>query len=534
LDRNSASPAASDFLGGILFNGRNSIGSSFTYSAIDSQIANATSGAEDSKIRLITTVAGTGKETIIFGTNTSVITSGVPGRGTSTLALKPFSLGQGERTSLSFWSTFEATPGANDARRTADIIAGFNGGNWGNEYLAFGVGNNSSSNDFADPTAEKMRITSTGRVGIGTIIPEFDLDVVTPAGTNSTIRARTLDVAGGSVIGRIIASHTSGAALEMRAGNGFTSIVADGTVPMIFNVGGSNRMRITTDGKVGIETSSPSANLHVVGTGLFSGLTKFQNDIELTEGNDQYLYYANTFHLTKTGTGDVFFVTNDASREIELARTFGQPLIRLSTQQAAGDANIPRLVFQRRGPSNNTTPDTVGVGEIRFDGITTTSGYVAFGLITVSTGLNNAAGAAAAMDFATSDGAGGVPITLRLAGDGKIVFPRNSLFLYQAAPTVKSAGATLTAEEFATGILNYTGSAATVNIPSGANIETLTSWINNNVSFDWYVINTGSGSCTIGANGSNTVGSLVVSSATSAHFRARRTATNTFTLYRMV
>lgn len=103
----------------------------------------------------------------------------------------------------------------------------------------------------------------------------------------------------------------------------------------------------------------------------------------------------------------------------------------------------------------------------------------------------------------------------------------------QVAPTSKGAAATLTGAELITGLLQYTGAADTVTLPTGTNIEGALTWTANNVSLDWYVINTGSGTCTIGANGNTTVGTLTVTNGTSGHFRIRRTAANTFTVYRM-
>jgi hypothetical protein len=70
---------------------------------------------------------------------------------------------QGQRAGYSFRSTFEGT-GDSTPRRSADIWSGFNGGAWGAEYLAFGVGNNGSSNDTQNQTSEKMRITSAGNL----------------------------------------------------------------------------------------------------------------------------------------------------------------------------------------------------------------------------------------------------------------------------------------------------------------------------------------------------------------------------------
>jgi hypothetical protein len=83
---------------------------------------------------------------------------------------------QGQRAGYSFRSTFEGT-GDSTPRRSADIWSGFNGGAWGAEYLAFGVGNNGSSNDTQNQTSEKMRITGAGNLqfnsGYGSVATAF-------------------------------------------------------------------------------------------------------------------------------------------------------------------------------------------------------------------------------------------------------------------------------------------------------------------------------------------------------------------------
>ena len=85
----------------------------------------------------------------------------------SNLSVQTPSDAQGRRADISLYSTFQGTAD-NGARRTADIIAGFNGGAWGSEYLSFNVGNNGSANDSRVVTSEKMRIDSSGNVMVGT------------------------------------------------------------------------------------------------------------------------------------------------------------------------------------------------------------------------------------------------------------------------------------------------------------------------------------------------------------------------------
>lgn len=129
---------------------------------------------------------------------------------------------------------------------------------------------------------------------------------------------------------------------------------------------------------------------------------------------------------------------------------------------------------------------------------------------------------------------GGMPERIRVNSSGFTQFVSNLVLPNQPAQTTKAAAATLTGAELITGILQYTGGAATVNFPTGTNIEGALLWAANNVALDFFVINTGAGTCTMGANGNTTVGTLTVAAATSAHFRVRRTAANTFTIYRLV
>jgi len=54
------------------------------------------------------------------------------------------------------------------------------------------------------------------------------------------------------------------------------------------------------------------------------------------------------------------------------------------------------------------------------------------------------------------------------------------------------------------------------------------------MTFEWSVINTGSGTCTIGAGTGHTiVGSTTVAAGASGRFASRRTAANTFVTYRL-
>jgi hypothetical protein len=105
----------------------------------------------------------------------------------------------------------------------------------------------------------------------------------------------------------------------------------------------------------------------------------------------------------------------------------------------------------------------------------------------------------------------------------------------QPAQTSKAAAATLTIAELLTGIIQYTGALATLTMPTGTAIEGgVPATFPTNMSFDFSVINTGSGVVTLGtATGLTLTGSMAVAAGASGMFRVRKTATNTFTIYRI-
>ena len=110
-------------------------------------------------------------------------------------------------------------------------------------------------------TTEKMRITSDGRVGIGTTTPVEQLTVfgqVASTSSNSTsstagANRAIMDLSGGGA--RM--GHFRGATA---AGSGFLRLFTDSV----------ERMRIDSAGNVGIGTSSPYTNLEIEGSGADS------------------------------------------------------------------------------------------------------------------------------------------------------------------------------------------------------------------------------------------------------------------------
>jgi hypothetical protein len=123
-------------------------------------------------------------------------------------------------------------------------------------YMSFGVGLSNTA-----PT-ERMRITSTGYVGIGTNTPTVPLHVVGPSGT-AGIR---LNATNQPIIKLTNDTYTSGIDLMMAGLNGYLINRENGH--FFFYTNNTSRMVITDTGNIGIGTNSPNGLLTVSGGNL--------------------------------------------------------------------------------------------------------------------------------------------------------------------------------------------------------------------------------------------------------------------------
>ena len=111
---------------------------------------------------------------------------------------------------------------------------------------------------FSTNNTERMRIDSSGNVGIG----------VTPDGSDWNASSTLLHLYQNSTNGALLKLESSNTSVIVAAGNNQFQIGTIEAKPFQFYTSGSERMRIASDGSVGIGTSSPSTKLDVNGDGL--------------------------------------------------------------------------------------------------------------------------------------------------------------------------------------------------------------------------------------------------------------------------
>jgi len=265
---------------------------------------------------------------------------------------------------------FDSTDDAVSSVDGSAVIAGFAGANHAaaqkTGYLTFSTKGDAVVESAA--ATERMRITSGGNVGIGTTSPASKLDI---AGTSPVLRISdtTTSISSGGTYGDIefYSSDTTqqGTIARIRAKGVDGNLGGDSDLAFWTFTGGgslSEKMRIRSNGNVGIGTTSPASKLDVNGTGtetIFTVGRDARTNGYLDLGFSGQLANFNSLTGYTFSRQGVEKMVIDNSGNVGIGTTSPSALLNIK----AGTASVAPLKLT--SGTNLTTPEN---GAIEYDG----------------------------------------------------------------------------------------------------------------------------------------------------------------------
>jgi hypothetical protein len=311
-----------------------------TDSTID--LYSQTTNAASKTYQQFSDIGGTQTEQVYFKANGEAYFRNSVGVGTTS----PSSLLQ--LTGSGVGANYLVINASSSGSETLEVGVPSGGGNVQLTATHTGGGSNSAGFIFrtragSSGTAERARIDSSGRLGLGTSAPASFLHVDSDNTYGSVVLSRDGGAAGRRPFGIGISGATD-ANLRISASNDTTGANAFTT----------QLIDITADGKVGIGTTSPAGNLGVqvdTGKDVTVGLTSGSPMITYRNGSGAW------FHVGKHPTSDALIFSNGATTTTnEMARfdNAGRLLVGTSSSRAMFGSVNNRVQIEGDGHANSS------------------------------------------------------------------------------------------------------------------------------------------------------------------------------------
>jgi len=292
---------------------------------------------------------------------------------------------------------------------------------------------------------------------------------------------------------------------------------------------------LTTSGSYAITITSTAATSVTLPTSgyIMSSVTALPGAVSGTPSSSTYLRGDGTWAAVSAGGGGTVSSVGGTGTVSGITLT--------GTVTTSGNLTLGGSLSLVSPPAiGSTTANTGAFTTLSASGqITSTlaTGTAPFVVASTTNVVNLNASSLNGATFASPGTIGGT--TPGLINATNFVTTSGNVYLQQPNPTALTATATLTIAQLLTDIITVTSTTAvTLTLPTGTLTDAgiLSGTLGTNGAFDWVVINLGSsaGAITMAAGTSHTyVGSTTIPIGTSATFRTRKIATNSYTTYRI-
>ena len=214
---------------------------------------------------------------------------------------------------------------------------------------------------FGTQGSERLRITSDGKVGIGTSSADSTLELA--AGPPRLKLTRNTTASTGNDFGRIVFENSAGTILsridcESTSGNTQSALT--------FSNGGSERLRISSDGKVGIgctpvrdlQLHTPDASSELMLSNSTTGATAGSGFMIQQDGNDNYIWNKENSFMS-FGTNANERMRLDSSGRLLVGTSSAQTLPTASSFQVSGTDFATSSIRQTRFESGTSGPSII-------------------------------------------------------------------------------------------------------------------------------------------------------------------------------